>query len=234
MGCYWWIVPGTFMADMTVVDASLYSGWANIVSNTEDLILFYEALRTEQVITASSFNQMFTLSSLSSWYGMGAELTEISGTEYFGHSGEVGNTSGLYFCNLSTNEFPNGYYIAYNFNYQGVSFTTKIDVPVYNLLNNYMTGLTEEIAFEVQVGNAFPNPTTNQFSVPVHSGGFTDAAVTVLNLAGQEVLLPITHNLAPGNNSISVDVSPLSVGMYIYHIEVADRAYNGRINVVSK
>jgi D-alanyl-D-alanine carboxypeptidase len=234
MGCYWWVIPGTFMADMTVVDASLYRGWANIVSDTEDLTLFYEALRSEQVITASSFNQMFTLSSLSSWYGMGAELTQLSGTNYYGHSGEVGNTSGLYFSDISTSEFPNGYYIAYNFNYQGVNFTSKIDLPVFNLMSSYLTGVDEEMTVEVEVGNGFPNPTANQFTLPLHSGGFTNAAVTVHNLAGQEVLAPVAQDITPGPNNISVDVSALSPGMYIYHIQVADRAYNGRINVVSK
>lgn len=234
MGCYWWIVPGAYMADLTVVDASLYRGWANIVSNTEDLTLFHEALRNGQVVSTASFNQMFTLSSLSSWYGMGAELTEISGTEYYGHSGEVGNTSGLYFCNITSSEFPNGYYIAYNFNYQGVDFTNNIDVPVYNLMSNYTVGFSEEMAVQIEVENAYPNPTASQFSLPIKSGGYTSATLHLYNLAGQEVQAATSLSIAPGNNRISCDVSTLSAGIYNYALRVGERRYNGRISVLNQ
>ena len=50
-------------------------------------------------------------------YGLGLELPGLNGFDYFGHAGEFGNTSGLYFCDVSTACAPIGYCVSYNINY---------------------------------------------------------------------------------------------------------------------
>lgn len=228
MGCYWWLVPGTYLADLTILDASLYTGWANVVSTTADLISFYEALRNDQLVGSATVAMMFTANSPSTWYGMGTELLEISGTDYQGHSGEVANTSGLYFCPISTTEFPDGYYISYNFNYQGVPFTTDVDVPVYNLMSNYATGL-ETMETQLFVSDVYPNPATDQTTLEINSNDNAAATLSILDLSGKQVTAPRQVQINSGNNRTRVDLSDVQQGVYVIVLTTADRSYNGRI-----
>jgi hypothetical protein len=204
MGCYYDFGAPLGLKDMTIVDGSLYRGWANIVSTTEDLISFQKALRNGNVLSAASLTQMETIYPTSFDYGMGLEYYDLSGKTYYGHSGNVGNTSGMFYCNLTTPEIPNGYYISYNYNYEGVSTFDVLDQPVYNVLASITatTGMEEMQRENVKV---YPNPSQSTITIQQ-----TNAEYALLrDLTGKTVL---TIQLNNGNTS--VDVSAPENGMY--------------------
>lgn len=231
MGAYWWISPGSLMVDLTVVDASLYTGWADAVSTTADLMLFYEQLRNDQLISASARQAMFTMPSLSSWYGLGTELLDLDGDDYFGHSGEVGNTSGLYFCDIQTAEFPNGYYISYNFNYQGVDFINGIDYPVYHLLNNPTVNTTEKIVPELSSLFVAPNPANDFTTIQLQSNQYSSCILTIHDVSGKEVGISRMIDIQPGSNTIPLDLSEFESGVYLFTLTNANQRLNGSIIV---
>ncbi|MBI1836694.1 MAG: beta-lactamase family protein [Flavobacteriia bacterium] len=162
MGCYWnmgsWI-------DLTIINPTTYAGWADVVSTTNDLILYYAALRNGQIINAASFQLMQTMFPGTYDYGLGYDHYLFSGVNYDGHYGEVANTSGLFFANTNSQIAPNGYYIAYNFNTQGADMIQKIDLPVFNLLNGSInTSGIETVNTPLKV-EVFPNPVTTEVTI---------------------------------------------------------------------
>ncbi len=71
MGCYWnvgqWI-------DLTIVDPSLYNGWASVVSTASDLTKFFRSLREGALISPASWQKMMTIYPGSWDYGLGLEF----------------------------------------------------------------------------------------------------------------------------------------------------------------
>ncbi|HIF14260.1 MAG TPA: class A beta-lactamase-related serine hydrolase, partial [Bacteroidetes bacterium] len=168
MGCYWDLAPVT---DFTIVDVSLYKGWADIVSNTEDLYTFFHALRTGTLINQNTYNKMFSISPISFDYGLGVEYFDINGDIIYGHSGDVGNTSGLFFVDISTPAFPDGYYMVYNYNYEGVDMINLLEVPLHNLMKGYVPSLTHiEERLEKKL-MFYPNPSDGSFNIGLEKDG---------------------------------------------------------------
>ncbi len=226
MGCYWWLIPGTYRIDMSIVDPTLYKGWAGMVSTTEDLMTFYEALRSGGLISNTSYNKMFTITAPSTYYGLGTEMVDIAGTDYFGHSGEVANTSGLYFCNISTPEAPNGYYIAYNFNYQGVNFTNNMDVPVYNLMST-LTGMEE---LPLQVEALYPNPASNMVNIQLATANPEAIQYQLLDTKGAVVQgVKLQYSSV---NRLVLNLSQVNNGIYFLKITDGTYAITRKISVV--
>lgn len=191
-GCYYNFGAPIGLRDLTIVDESLYRGWANMVGNVEEINLFYQMLRNGQIISAASLAKMFAILPQAEDYGFGIEYWNVvTGLEdYFGHSGDVGTTNGMFFCDISTPEIPDGYYISYNYNYSGVSSRLFWDIPVRNLLSNYTTAIetTKQNASSLSI---FPNPAHNTLHINNQSN--QPQQILVYNSLGQkmaEMLIP--------------------------------------------
>lgn len=78
------------------------------------------------------------------------------------------------------------------------------------------------IADEYRLEQNFPNPfnpaTTIRFSLPERSR----VTLTVFNILGQTVSVPVDENIEAGNHEIIFDASHLPSGMYIYRLHAGD------------
>jgi hypothetical protein len=68
----------------------------------------------------------------------------------------------------------------------------------------------------------FPNPATGLTTIKVNIRKDTQLTVELLNTIGQKVMTVDAGNVKPGMNSIVLDVSALSPGMYFYKIKTGD------------
>lgn len=167
MGCYWNL--GTW-TDLTVINATAYTGWADVVSTTSDLIKFYKELKAGNIISSTELATMYTIDAASFGYGMGLDFWTFSGTNYVGHYGEVANTNGLFFGDIVSPLAPNGFYISYNFNVQGADMQATLDNPVITFLKNTTTGVKEN-----------NRPTFSIYPNPAKDILYLDASSHVLN-----------------------------------------------------
>lgn len=209
MGCYWNI--GNWI-DLTVINPTTYTGWADVVSSTTDLNTFYKALRSGQIVGAASLAKMHTMYPGTFGYGLGLDFYTITGVDYIGHYGEVANTSGMFFAGTTSTNAPNGYYISYNFNVQGADMQNMIDVPVLLLLNSAFSA-TAENQPQQKFSRMYPNPAAASVNLEVPAG--TDTRVTVTDALGRLVYPAITGN---GNGRLGIDCSLLPRGIYTVHI----------------
>jgi len=212
MGCYWDLAPVT---DFTVVDASLYKGWADIVSNTQDLYTFFHALRAGTLINQNTYNKMFNISPISFDYGLGIEYFDINGDIVYGHSGDVGNTSGLFFVDISTQAFPDGYYMVYNYNYEGVDMINLLETPLHNIMKGYVPSLTqieEQLEKEVMF---YPNPSDGAFKIRLKADG--EYQLKIFDLIGREI-----KSLNAISNNKRIDVSLLDLVSGIYYVKLVN------------
>lgn len=212
MGCYWNL--GSWV-DLTIINPTTYTGWADMVSNTHDLTNYYNALLNGDIIDSVQLTKMKTIDAAAYGYGMGTDFYTISGIDYYGHYGEVANTSGMFYANTSSAIAPNGYYIAYNFNTQGVDMQGKIDVPVFQLLNSNWNSVNE-----TQVQNNFgvyPNPATLtcqlRFTLPINNG-----KMIVRDVQGR---ILFSQNLPDGTTHYTLDLREYQKGIYFISINDA-------------
>jgi len=226
MGCYWELDT---LLDLTIVDASMYNGWANVVSTTEDLFLFFDALRNGTLVNIASLAKMYTISPISFDYGLGIDFYVINGDPYYGHSGEVGNTSGLFYADISTAAFPNGYYLSYNYNYQGVSSNNAIEVPVHLLMKNYVMDSTQVPDTTTQDTTVlgldhnpadhdlllYPNPAIDQFSFQFKRQLSGNVELEIYDLIGRKLI-----ELVPLMIDGKIEVRNMELGPGIYHVMV--------------
>jgi hypothetical protein len=68
----------------------------------------------------------------------------------------------------------------------------------------------------------FPNPATGLTTINVNIRKDTQLTVELLNTIGQKVMTVDAGNVKPGMNSIVLDVSALSPGMYFYTVKAGD------------
>ena len=223
LGCYWQVGFPFGLVDMSIVSPSLYKGWADVVSTTEDLTRFLEALLGEQIISEASLSKMEAPNPESSNYGLGMELYTINPDGYQGHSGEVGNTSGLFYSNLSTNLIPNGYYISYNFTYQGASSLVDVDQKVYTYLKDLEASpagfLEGQEGAQVDV---YPNPTSGIININTNVNEVLN--VRLYSTQGQLIKSEII-------NGKSVDYSGLDNGIYILSITSENQTFTKKITL---
>lgn len=207
MGCYWNI--GTWI-DLTIINSTTYTGWADVASTTEDLITFYTALLNENIINSTQLDRMKTIDAISFDYGMGLDYYEFNGVNYSGHYGEVANTSALFFADINSTIAPNGYYISYNFNIQGAN-TTAIDEQVIDLLNEPV-GLTDEV---INKFSLFPNPTKDNCFITLEQST-NDRIIDIFDLRG----LKVHQDIIPAfESSLTINLSDLEKGVYFLKIE---------------
>lgn len=219
MGCYWQQMFTTY--DMTIVHPSLYRGWASIVSTTSDLITFYEKLRNGEIISSQSWDLMQTIVSPSSYYGLGLEQFSYYSTPYKGHAGEVGNTSGLYFCDVSTACAPNGFYVSYNINYaREVDFVNEIDRPLVSAFKSCLVGVEEEtsIAFDYQISNG-------QLQIQLDQNLSSGARLRMYQINGA-----LLHEEMIEMNQASIGLNQFPSGVYLVNLQTTEGQKNIKLN----
>ncbi len=218
MGCYWNI--GSWI-DLTIINPTTYTGWADVVSNTSDLVIFMKALRNSEIINSSSLTQMQTLYPGTYDYGLGYDFYTLSDVSYTGHYGEVANTSGLFFANTSSELAPNGYYISYNFNVQGADMINKIDIPVLNFLKTglFSNGLTS-LENETQSLKVFPNPASSKINIATVEKNNVANMITLFDELGKIVF----QEKRIGLTNYSFDCSMFNRGVYTISIQNESKA----------
>ncbi len=217
MGCYWDI--GSWI-DLTIIHPSTYTGWADVVSTTEDLNIFYSNLLDGNLISNNSLNKMKVIDPASFDYGLGLDFYLIGGNDYYGHTGEVANSSSMFFADVSTSLAPNGYYISFNFNMQGADMYSAIELPVYNLLNS---GTAASIKPSKTLEYTFyPNPTKNtvHFQHPTNEKG----TCCIYDLQGKLIK---THVFTNGTNSINCN--ELEKGIYTAKLTTQQQQTNQKL-----
>lgn len=223
MGCYWNI--GSWI-DLTIINPTTYTGWADVVSSTDDLIQFHTALLNGNIINATELAKMKTIDAASYDYGLGLDFYTITGSSYFGHYGEVANTSGMFFADIHSTVAPNGYYIAYNYNTQGVDMQTLMDVPVFQLLNSNATGIaTQKVASKIGV---FPNPATDNCNIQLTACN----EVLELQITDLQGRIQTTTMLPANTTETNLNISDLAKGIYLIHI--TGNNYNGTQKLIKE
>ena len=99
-------------------------------------------------------------------YGFGLDFYVLGDHSYYGHSGEVANSSSMFYSELNSDLAPQGYYVSYNFNIQGANMPELIDIPVYDLLNQNLSMITG-IKKDPKV-NVYPNPADTKLTLQTH------------------------------------------------------------------
>ena len=100
--------------------------------------------------------------------------------------------------------------------------TINVTSTVFNRVARVLTGptgLAPEVAAYVANASAVPNPTPGRLTLHLTMKQPTRATVVVRDVLGQEVRrLPVT-NLQRGENAVSLDLSSLSAGVYLYSVQ---------------
>jgi D-alanyl-D-alanine carboxypeptidase len=186
MGCYWDL--GSLL-DMTIVNPTLYWGWADIVSTTEDLNTFYKALLAGEIVNQNSLTKMKTMYAGTYDYGLGLDFYEIENNKpYFGHTGEVGNSSSLWFADLATTNLPNGYFMKTYINTANTNNLSK-----NNLLKVY------------------PNPSNKSIHVQFESS--SEKQITIYDLM-EKNLLTLNSNL----ELTTINLENFKSGLYLIEV----------------
>ena len=75
----------------------------------------------------------------------------------------------------------------------------------------------------------YPNPATNSFNIEYNISGNTNSSIRVLNALGETVM--VFDNLKAGNNTIAVDASNFSSGIYFYHLKSGEAVITKKITI---
>ncbi len=144
--------------------------------------------------------------------------------DYIGHSGDVGNTSGMFWCDIRTDAFPEGYYISYNYNYEGINTFAAIDSPVQALMlqvdqvpdsiPDSLPGPTSvaSLSWGYQV-TVYPNPAEDHAVLSILSGRDEPVIVDLFAIDGQHIS-SISYRVRAGINQRTIALDNLSSGVY--------------------
>lgn len=209
MGCYWNI--GSWV-DLTIINPTTYTGWADVVSTTSDLLIYYNSLLSGGLINAAELAKMKTIDPAAFGYGLGMDFYTIAGIDYYGHYGEVANTSGMMFANTSSIIAPNGYYISYNYNTQGVDMQNLLDVPVFQLLNSNYSGVDE--AKNYTLLHIFPVPAKEYCTIEI-SNCAEDMMLVVTDMLGRELFI---SEISSGTKNIHLNLKEYDKGVYLVNL----------------
>jgi CubicO group peptidase (beta-lactamase class C family) len=218
MGCYWNI--GNWI-DLTIINPTTYTGWADVVSTTEDLITFYQALQNGQLISFSQLNVMKTIDPQCNGYGMGLDFYNHFNTDCYGHYGEVANTSGLFFGATSSQLAPYGYYVSYNFNIQGADMIFKIDRPIMSLLKNTILGVNNNVK---EVISIFPNPVKDQLCINFENQTFS--RIELIDFLGR---VTYAENISEKETNLLLNCENYPRGNYILRVSGKNKTVSNKI-----
>ena len=135
----------------------------------------------------------------------------LGGDDYYGHSGEVANSSSMFYSNLSSGIAPDGYYISFNFNIQGVNMSSLIDIPVYDVLNNSTTQIEELAIKHENRFSIFPNPAKEYLTVNNILGLNTEYIIH--NVSGQQM-----ESGKMNSTKLNINLSGYDSGIYLITI----------------
>jgi hypothetical protein len=100
---------------------------------------------------------------------------------------------------------------------------------MYYAFDNHILGTKEEVANFVNNISAFPNPTSNNVTINVDLKKNANVSVKVMNIMGQEVKSVPASQMAAGANKVSVDMSNLANGVYLYTVTSDNFTVTNRI-----
>ena len=119
----------------------------------------------------------------------------------------------MIYCELSSSIAPDGYFISYNFNVQGVDMPNLVDVPVFDLLNSSPLNVNEQVA--KSTFTFYPNPVDDVVTIALNNSEW--AAIKLMDIAGN-VVVELTAN----TSEYSTSLSGLASGSYLLQIETGD------------
>jgi D-alanyl-D-alanine carboxypeptidase len=206
MGCYWNI--GSWI-DLTIVDPTTYWGWADVVSSTGDLLNFYDSLLNGAIINNTQLTKMETIDAAANNYGLGMEFSMLGGEVYHGHYGEVANSSALYHSTISSSLAPSGYFVAYNYNTQGVNMSVKMNVPVYQVMMSNV-GI-DELLSSTDIF-LVPNPAKEKLTLCLMDADIQEGSIKITDMQGRTVFTLDQKNLPL---STEIDLRDMQNGTYL-------------------
>lgn len=210
MGCYW----GSSI-DITIVNASAYKGWADVVSTTSDLVKFLENLKSGTIINSSSLAQMKTIYPGANQYGLGYDHFTSFGIDFWGHFGEVGNTSALFFVSTTSPMAPNGYYICYNYNIQGIDDFNGISLPILRYLKDPLGSISTLNRTQIE-NTIYPNPTKSEINIKsIDLTCSSNKTYTLYNELGKIIFQASSLGLT----NYTIECSSFNRGIYTLSIE---------------
>ena len=142
-------------------------------------------------------------------YGFGLDFYVLGDHLYYGHSGEVANSSSMFYSELNSEVAPQGYYVSYNFNVQGADMPGLIDIPVYDLLNQNLSIMTE-IKKDPKV-MVYPNPADSRVTLQTDQNNIK---CILIDAAGNQVMTSVISSFKE-----SIDISQIQNGFYVLSIE---------------
>ncbi|MCB0698735.1 MAG: T9SS type A sorting domain-containing protein [Chitinophagales bacterium] len=77
----------------------------------------------------------------------------------------------------------------------------------------------------------YPNPASTQTNVAIKMEVKADVTVKVMDLTGRVVLANPTTNLEKGQHTMSLDVSRLQTGVYIYQVIMGNDVSSGKLSI---
>ncbi|MCB0738430.1 MAG: T9SS type A sorting domain-containing protein [Bacteroidetes bacterium] len=89
----------------------------------------------------------------------------------------------------------------------------------------------EDIIANFNVAQAYPNPANNVFNLSLELTQSTQLNVTITNTLGQTVMQENLGKLPLGNQSISLDISALNSGVYVYTVIGQTGRFSGELIV---
>jgi len=78
--------------------------------------------------------------------------------------------------------------------------------------------------------DAYPNPASNSVNFNYNITGTGNASLRIMNTLGEVVM--VYNNLAPGKNTLSLDVSKLNAGNYFYELKAGGAVLTKKLNIV--
>ncbi|MES2656616.1 MAG: T9SS type A sorting domain-containing protein [Bacteroidota bacterium] len=103
--------------------------------------------------------------------------------------------------------------------YPGIGFTNDQYLDAGAKLSSSNIAV-KEVANSFSLGQAFPNPTSNDVTIAFNLKSSKNVKISILNLLGQEVINVANDKFAAGSNEVKVDVSNLNAGVYFYSMTV--------------
>ncbi len=103
--------------------------------------------------------------------------------------------------------------------YPGQGFTNDLYLDASVKLSSTNISV-KEVPNSFTLGNAYPNPASNDVTIAFDLKSRKDVKISLVNLLGQEVVSIANDNFSAGNNEVKFNVSNLSAGVYFYTMTV--------------
>jgi len=103
----------------------------------------------------------------------------------------------------------------------GNAFVSDLFVDVDFLVSTTSDNISvKEVPNSFSLGNAFPNPSSNDVTIAFDLKSNNNVSIKLVNLVGQEVMNIANDNFSAGANEVKFNVSNLTGGVYFYTMTV--------------